>query len=129
MSKKGRREACDQGQVDRWFCGGSVHQEEGHDHEGGGSTVGASRTIGVVGQRSKLSERNQNVRLTCLKGDILALAPSSFLDPFSSVLEFVCLPWSEVCSARVTSLLLLLLLLLTPTSMPPAGDEQAKLKT
>ena len=31
---------------------------------------------------------------------------------FSSVLEFVCLPWSEVCSARVTSLLLLLLLLL-----------------
>ena len=32
--------------------------------------------------------------------------------PFSSVLEFVCLPWSEVCSARVTSLLLLLLLLL-----------------
>ena len=31
--------------------------------------------------------------------------------PFSSVLEFVCLPWSEVCSARVTSLLLLLLLL------------------
>ena len=27
------------------------------------------------------------------------------------VLEFVCLPWSEVCSARVTSLLLLLLLL------------------
>ena len=30
---------------------------------------------------------------------------------FSSVLEFVCLPWSEVCSARVTSLLLLLLLL------------------
>ena len=29
--------------------------------------------------------------------------------PFSSVLEFVCLPWSEVCSARVTSLLLLLL--------------------
>ena len=34
--------------------------------------------------------------------------------PFSSVLEFVCLPWSEVCSARVTSLLLLLLLLLTP---------------
>ena len=30
----------------------------------------------------------------------------------SSVLEFVCLPWSEVCSARVTSLLLLLLLLL-----------------
>ena len=26
------------------------------------------------------------------------------------VLEFVCLPWSEVCSARVTSLLLLLLL-------------------
>ena len=29
----------------------------------------------------------------------------------SSVLEFVCLPWSEVCSARVTSLLLLLLLL------------------
>ena len=25
----------------------------------------------------------------------------------SSVLEFVCLPWSEVCSARVTSLLLL----------------------
>ena len=34
------------------------------------------------------------------------------IDPFSSVLEFVCLPWSEVCSARVTSLLLLLLLLL-----------------
>ena len=32
--------------------------------------------------------------------------------PFSSVLEFVCLPWSEVCSARVTSLLLLLLLML-----------------
>ena len=31
---------------------------------------------------------------------------------FSSVLEFVCLPWSEVCSARVTSLLLLLLLLI-----------------
>ena len=28
------------------------------------------------------------------------------------VLEFVCLPWSEVCSARVTSLLLLLLLLM-----------------
>ena len=28
------------------------------------------------------------------------------------MLEFVCLPWSEVCSARVTSLLLLLLLLL-----------------
>ena len=27
------------------------------------------------------------------------------------MLEFVCLPWSEVCSARVTSLLLLLLLL------------------
>ena len=26
------------------------------------------------------------------------------------MLEFVCLPWSEVCSARVTSLLLLLLL-------------------
>ena len=26
--------------------------------------------------------------------------------------EFVCLPWSEVCSARVTSLILLLLLLL-----------------
>ena len=24
-------------------------------------------------------------------------------------MEFVCLPWSEVCSARVTSLLLLLL--------------------
>lgn len=35
MSKKGRREACDQGQVGRWCCGGSVHQEEGHDHEGG----------------------------------------------------------------------------------------------
>ena len=38
-------------------------------------------------------------------GKILALAPSSF------VLEFICLPWSEVCSARVTSLILLLLLL------------------
>ena len=32
---------------------------------------------------------------------------------FSSVLEFVCLPWSEVCSARVTSLLLLLLLFMS----------------
>ena len=27
-----------------------------------------------------------------------------------SVLEFVCLPWSEVCSARVTSLLLLFII-------------------
>ena len=37
--------------------------------------------------------------------------PSSFLAllPLFFVLEFVCLPWSEVCSARVTSLLLLLL--------------------
>ena len=35
MSKKGRREACDQGQVGRWCCGGSVLQKEGHDHEGG----------------------------------------------------------------------------------------------
>ena len=34
------------------------------------------------------------------------------LGAFAFVLEFVCLPWSEVCSARVTSLLLLLLLLL-----------------
>ena len=32
------------------------------------------------------------------------------------MLEFVCLPWSEVCSARVTSLLLLLLLLLDSIS-------------
>ena len=30
----------------------------------------------------------------------------------SFVLEFVCLTWSEVCSARVTSLLLLLLIVI-----------------
>ena len=32
---------------------------------------------------------------------------------YHTIIEFVCLPWSEVCSARVTSLLLLLLLLLS----------------
>ena len=28
--------------------------------------------------------------------------------PFSSVLEFVCLPWSEVCSARVSSIIIII---------------------
>ena len=42
----------------------------------------------------------------------------TFNDPNDSKLEFVCLPWSEVCSARVTSLLLLLLLM-TPSHAPP----------
>ena len=31
---------------------------------------------------------------------------------FAFVLEFVCLPWSEVCSARVTSLLLFLIIVM-----------------
>ena len=37
------------------------------------------------------------------------------------MLEFVCLPWSEVCSARVTSLLLLLLLLKVEISGTRSG--------
>ena len=48
-----------------------------------------------------------------IEGDIFIYIgnnPIYTCSPFSSVLEFVCLPWSEVCSARVTSLLLLLLL-------------------
>ena len=48
------------------------------------------------------------------------LAPSSFLAPFSFVLEFVFLPWSEVCSAIVTSLLLLLLLLASAGLLCPS---------
>ena len=40
---------------------------------------------------------------------MLAGGQSVLVDPFSFVLEFVCLSWSEVCSARVTSLLLILL--------------------
>ena len=39
-----------------------------------------------------------------------SLAVLQFPSPHSSVFEFVCWPWSEVCSARVRSLLLLLLL-------------------
>ena len=59
----------------------------------------------------------------------LKASPFYTCSPFSSVLEFVCLPWSEVCSARVTSLLLLLLLLfLTLKSMTLTSDEHAKLK-
>ena len=37
------------------------------------------------------------------------------------MLEFVCLPWSEVCSARVTSLLLLLLFM--PFDAAAAADD------
>ena len=39
------------------------------------------------------------------------------------MLEFVCLPWSEVCSARVTSLLLLLLLLYVVCTHMAHGAE------
>ena len=46
-----------------------------------------------------------------------------YLSNGSSVLEFVCLPWSEVCSARVTSLLLLLLLSNGLVQPPPSSMD------
>ena len=45
------------------------------------------------------------------------------------MLEFVCLPWSEVCSARVTSLLLLLLLLGKQTRTTQARFDQGQTRT
>ena len=59
--------------------------------------------------------------LGSLPQSIIQFKVTTEYSPFSSVLEFVCLPWSEVCSARVTSLLLLLLLLITP-----ACDESCR---
>ena len=42
------------------------------------------------------------------------------------MLEFVCLPWSEVCSARVTSLLLLILFSPTRSGVePPQARDDA----
>ena len=56
---------------------------------------------------------------------IIIINDSKPCSPFSFVLEFVCLLWSEVCSARVTSLLLLLFIYDSKSpkvNMPPLTD-------
>ena len=67
--------------------------------------VMAKRQCQVVIFRNQRNQRNRIINLLIYRYYFI------YLHTYS-VLEFVCLPWSEVCSARVTSLLLLLLLLL-----------------
>ena len=103
---------------------------EGHRATAGGGPQGAELQPGG-GREAQSFSRGGTERCRATAGGTegrRATAPSPkkspndyvalmimFLDLLTllfSVLEFVCLPWSEVCSARVTSLLLLLLLIL-----------------
>ena len=90
----------------------------------GGREVAGERSCGGGG-RGGFNYRCSSGAGVGGEGLYIISVPFSGHFGFLSLFEFVCLLWSEACSARVTSLILLLLLLLLDFSNACRGQLDA----